>query len=222
LNDRAGSKNIYLVPGLGADVRLFAKLQWPPGFSIHAIKWIEPFDAEPISGYASRLCDQIDKNQPFIIAGVSQGGIMAIEMAKIVSPEKIIIISSIKNKREKPFYFNLGHFFKNIQMVSPKHKIWLRIIVRIFFGHMSRKQFDLFTDMLIKTGEKQIKWSQNAIMNWDNTQKFDNLFHIHGTCDLVFPVIFIRNYIPVKGGNHFMVVTKANQISEILKSLLKT
>src|SRR5690349_4085773 len=109
--------HIYLIPGLGADSRLFGRIQWPEGYSVTSLRWIEPADTdEPISEYARRMRGQLDSSTPFILIGVSLGGIMAIEIARYMKPEKIIIISSIKHRREKPFYFTLGNLFRKISL----------------------------------------------------------------------------------------------------------
>jgi hypothetical protein len=219
--DMVGSPHVYLVPGLGADERLFARLKWDEGTMVNSLKWIEPRDHERIEDYALRMAQQVDTSKPFVLAGVSLGGIISIEMAKHINPHKIIIISSIKTKKEKPPYFFVGYLFKNTVFISEKRKLMLKILVRVFFGNMSRRSFNVFRDMLVKTGEKQIKWAQNAIVGWNNTQQFENLVHIHGTADLVFPTLFLKKYIPIEGGTHYMVISKSREISRLLNDIIK-
>jgi len=212
--------HIYLIPGLGADHRLFHKLIWKPGQTVSALDWIEPIEAESIQAYALRMCGQIDSNKPFILLGVSLGGIVAIEMAKIIHPEKIILVSSIKNRREKPFYYALGKYL-NITVWPSIHHTWLfAIMVRVFFGKMNKEEFLLFRDMISHASHDFLVWSQKAIATWDNMEPFPNLYHIHGTADRAFPPLFIKNYVPVLGGNHYMIVNNAAQISTWLDGIL--
>jgi hypothetical protein len=199
---------------------LFGRLQWPEGYSVSSLKWIDPLDNENISAYAHRMCGQVNTFIPFILIGVSLGGIMSIEIAKHIQPERIIIISSIKNKRERPFYFIAGKLFKNVALISPHYKVLLFLISRFFFGRIKRKEFETFRDMLIKTGAKQIRWAQNEVLKWNNQEIPTNLVHIHGTADIVFPALFIKDYIPIKGGTHYMIVNRAEEISKLLKELI--
>jgi surfactin synthase thioesterase subunit len=60
--------------------------------------------------YAKKLSHQIDTTQPFILIGVSLGGMLATEMTDFIQPEKTIIISSAKNKYELPHRYR----FQNI------------------------------------------------------------------------------------------------------------
>ncbi|SBV92395.1 conserved hypothetical protein [uncultured Dysgonomonas sp.] len=50
--------------------------------------------------------------------------------------------------------------------------------------------------------------------------KCKHLYHIHGTEDQIFSYEHIRNAFPVEGGDHLMVVKKADAISTILSGIL--
>jgi hypothetical protein len=212
--------HIYLVPGLGADGRIFNKLVWREGIKPTALHWIDPLPEEKTDDYALRMLEQVDTGNPFVLVGVSLGGIISIEMAKHVMPEKIILISSIKNKKERPFYFTLGRYFKSGVWLPIKHRKLLQLMIGMFFGSISKEQFDSFVEMTNQFSDNYIKWAELAIINWDNTTAFSNLTHIHGTSDLIFPKFFIKDHIPVKGGTHFMIVNRAREIGRILDGLL--
>ena len=63
-------------------------------------------------------------------------------------------------------------------------------------------------------------WAINQIINWRNTSKPENIIHIHGSNDHIFPVKNVQaNYI-VKGGGHFMVMNRAREMNEIIKNEL--
>ncbi|MGL5075499.1 MAG: hypothetical protein ACRDBG_06605, partial [Waterburya sp.] len=98
-------KNIYCLSGLGTDDRVFQKLKFQGYQPIH-IHWIEPKKGETITAYAQRLTTQIKSDCP-ILVGLSFGGIIAVEIAKQIATEKVILISSTKNKQEIPFYFKI-------------------------------------------------------------------------------------------------------------------
>lgn len=90
----------YLIGGLGADERVFNYLELDVETTV--IKWIEPKPKEELKSYAIRLIEQINQKDEFGILGVSFGGIIAIEISKLIKPKKLILISSVETSRQLP------------------------------------------------------------------------------------------------------------------------
>ncbi|MFT6337757.1 MAG: surfactin synthase thioesterase subunit [Halioglobus sp.] len=82
---------LYKIGGLGADERVFKKLKLNSR-SI-SINWLSLKSQESLQDYTLRLSKQIDQSQEFGIIGVSFGGIIAIELSKILNPKTVILIS---------------------------------------------------------------------------------------------------------------------------------
>lgn len=97
---------IYIFSGLGTDERVFQYIDLS-GFAVHYIQWITPFNDEPLADYAKRLSTQIHHRKP-VFVGVSFGGMMAMEVAKYIAADKIILLASAKTKHEIPFYYRLA------------------------------------------------------------------------------------------------------------------
>ncbi len=135
-NDNYLSKRLYILSGLGADEQVFQRLDFS-GFATTFIKWKTPHENESIEQYAKRLLDQITTIKPTII-GLSFGGIIAIEIAKQIETEKVILISSAKTKFEIPFYFR----FIGLLRISSLH------LTLLFPDHCFKKQ-ELFNDELL-------------------------------------------------------------------------
>ena len=102
--------HIYLISGMGLDERLFFKMNINAP-NIHHINWIEPLSKEDIEDYARRMMQQIKHRGNIILIGVSFGGMMAIELSKILRVEQVIIISSIKQKEELPSLLKISKYF---------------------------------------------------------------------------------------------------------------
>ena len=98
---------IYLISGLGADKRVFSKLELGDLNVVH-LDWIEPLKNETLKSYAMRLAAGIDSSEEFYLLGVSFGGVVAQEIAKILNPKKVFIISSMMHHNELPMLYNLG------------------------------------------------------------------------------------------------------------------
>jgi hypothetical protein len=46
------------------------------------------------------------------------------------------------------------------------------------------------------------------------------LVHFHGTADRIFPAGRIKNFTPIPGGGHFMVVQQAPLLSQLVAEAL--
>ena len=93
-------KNIYCISGLGADGRVFDRIAIN-GHVLHTLSWVSPGKKESITSYAFRMAEQISEDRP-IVLGLSFGGMLAIEMARAINMEKVIIISAPKTRKEIP------------------------------------------------------------------------------------------------------------------------
>ena len=99
-------KKVFIFSGLGADKRVFQYMDFS-GFDTTFINWLTPTKNEIIEDYALRLTDQIKTDRP-ILVGLSFGGIIATEVAKLIDTEKIVLIASAQTRKEIPFYFRLA------------------------------------------------------------------------------------------------------------------
>jgi pimeloyl-ACP methyl ester carboxylesterase len=209
-------KNIYLLSGLGADERIFQHLDFGELTPIF-IKWITHEKDELIQDYALRLTAQIKTKKP-IILGVSFGGMLAVEIAKLIDCQKVIIVSSAKNRKEIPLYYRLfgrinGHKLIPISLFKSAN-----FLTYWFFGMREKKEKKLLKSILNDTDKTFLKWAINAIVSWQNEAIIPNLSHIHGASDRVLPIKNkdeIDAIIP--NGGHLMVYNKADLVNQILK-----
>lgn len=66
-----------------------------------------------------------------------------------------------------------------------------------------------------------LKWAVSKITRWDNKYKVENLYHMHGTADKIFPIRFIKPDSIIMGGGHFMIYDRHEEISKILTEKLE-
>ena len=213
-------KKLYIFSGLGADKRVFKYLDFS-GYDATFIEWITPEKEETIEDYAKRLIQQIHTQKPILI-GLSFGGIMAVEVAKHIQTEKVILIASAKTKHEIPFYYRwLGvlkfHKLLPVQLMKKSNffSFWL-------FGINRKEDKKLLTDILKDTDTRFLKWAINAIVNWKNNTKHQNSSHIHGRADRILPICFAKYDVEVKDGGHFMTINKFEELNQILKQILQS
>jgi len=93
---------IYIFSGLGVDKRVFDYINF---FDLNVvfIDWIDPLKKETFESYAQRISKDFEKDS--ILIGLSFGGMLAVEVSKIIPIKKVILLASAKNKNELPKWF---------------------------------------------------------------------------------------------------------------------
>jgi pimeloyl-ACP methyl ester carboxylesterase len=97
---------IYVISGLGVDQRVFSKIDFG-SLDITYLDWITPSRNEPLSIYAKRISAKITAEQPILI-GLSFGGMLAMEIAKIITVQRVILLASAKGRDELPVLYRLA------------------------------------------------------------------------------------------------------------------
>lgn len=207
------------ISGLGADERVFQSLKLI-NVEKNYVKWIEPFKNETIENYAQRLSVQIDTSKINILLCVSFGGLIGIELSKIIQFEKIIIISSVKNKYEIPYYYRIAGKLKLYKPIPGSLLKTYNFIISFFFGITNEREKDLLKNILNDTNSIFLKWAISKITNWNNRDNIKNIYHIHGSKDRLFPIRCIKDFIKIIDGHHFMVITKSDELSEKINEII--
>ena len=210
---------VYMMPGMAANPLIFERIILPKNFKINYLEWLMPSDNEEFDNYISRISKLI-KGKNIVLIGVSFGGIIVQEIAKIISVHKVIIISSVKTSKELPFLMQLG---KNIGAHKFFPVNWLQSfesLAQFALGPSINKKIELYRKYLSVRDKKYLRWSIDKITGWNNDKYPDNLIHIHGTHDLVFPSIYIKDAIFVKKATHAMILVNAKWFNDNLPDLI--
>jgi len=211
---------IFLIPGLGADTRVYNNIDLGD-HEVICVDWIEPHKTDTLATYAQKLIYQYNIAPKSIVIGNSLGGMIAVEIAKIIPIAKTILISSIKTIDEAPWYFKLLRAIPFYKPIPGKVFTKLEFLIKPFFGYMNEADNWLFVDMLKKSSPVFLKWAMDATLAWDNKIVPPNVTTIIGDKDLVFNHKRIKDAIIVKGGTHIMIFERAKELNKILKRILK-
>ena len=211
-------KTIYVFSGLGADQRVFQNIDFS-GFNVAHIHWVKPMKEEKIEDYAQKLITQIKTPFP-ILLGISFGGMIAIEVAKIIMTEKVILISSAKTQKEIPGYYRLAGQLKVHKILPLKLLKKSSLLTNWFFGIKSREHKLLFSKILKDTDLSFLKWAITKVLIWDNQEELNNKIHVHGTKDRILPIKFVKVDYAIHEGGHLMALTNGKEISDIIRSVL--
>ena len=209
----------YFLTGLGADERAFGKIRLPEHFEPVYIHWIEPEPSESLENYAARLSSFIDEKEKFILVGLSFGGMLACEIAKIKHPLKVIIISSISCSKELPWYFK-GAGRLGLHRIVPISLLKAATVLRRIMGLGTSEDKAIIYEYVRNVDPDFLRWSLGAIVNWKNEERVPQLIHIHGQKDHLLPVKHTHADYTIEKAGHLMILNRADDVNAVLSSVL--
>lgn len=209
------------MPGMAASPSIFERIRLPAEtFEMHFLKWVSPKKNESLAAYAKRMAENI-KHENVILVGVSFGGILVQEMKLFVNPKKVIIISSVKSNAELPRRMKIVKTTKAYKLIPTKLFENIELLAKYTFGFSILKQrIKLYEKFLSVRDKVYLDWAIEQIINWDRVEIDNEIIHIHGESDKVFPLKHIKKCITVKGGTHIMIITKYRWLNENLPKIM--
>jgi pimeloyl-ACP methyl ester carboxylesterase len=208
-------QTVYFISGLGASKRAFSFLNLSFCNPIF-VDWIAPNPKETLQAYALRLMKFIPCPNPTIV-GLSFGGMLATEMAKANPNAKVILLSSNKTHLEFPSLLKVGRYLPVYRWLPTTGLKSSGIFFLWILGATGKPQKAVQKQVLKESDPNFTKWAIDAIMGWRNETIPQNLIHIHGTADKLLPYRLVKAHHTIKGGQHLMVMDKAQEISELLQ-----
>ncbi|KAA5537299.1 alpha/beta hydrolase [Taibaiella lutea] len=212
----------YFIGGIATDGQLYRyQLEHIPNSVYLPFPRHDVYDT--METYVQKFIPLIDTSKPFNIAGCSMGGIMTMELLKHIHPEKVILISSVKCRKEMPWklrqlkhtklhrLFSGSMFIKSIEYGS-------RFIKEVNTTQHLREQI---ISMAKNNSPDFLYWCVNAIVNWNSNSDYrKDIIHIHGTNDKMFPIKNLKNVIPVEKGTHNMILSNPSYFTDFLLKTL--
>lgn len=211
--------NVYFIPGLGADKRVFKHIKLPDGFEVRHIDWLPPEAGESLPQYAKRLAALIPEEDPWCLVGLSFGGMLATEISKLRHPEKTILIASIQSPEELPFYFRWAAPL-NLHKILPVSLFKQASLAKRIFTTETNEDKELLRKIIQESDPVFLRWAMGAILNWKPDQPAGKLYHIHGTGDRLLPIRYTRPTHLINGAGHLMVMNRAVEINLTLAAIL--
>lgn len=218
--DAKNKINVYFVSGMGCSCACFDDLILPDGFEKVYIEWLMPKEEELLLDYSKRMANVIDQSKPFVLVGYSLGGYIVQTMTEFLLPRQVIIISSIKNEKEISKLFKLARKINFADIVPDKLYNSSDFIINLFNKYLYATPVKTVASFLNITDPNYIKWALKKVYQCIPNKNIDNLVHIHGTRDQIFPFELIDECISIRGGDHLMLVKRSIQVNKILNNIL--
>jgi pimeloyl-ACP methyl ester carboxylesterase len=208
----------YFISGLGADKLAFRKIKLPPGYEPVYLDWITPEKNEILTAYACRFSSLIN-DDVFVLIGLSFGGMLATEVAKLRHPVKTIIISSLACSNELPWYFR-GAGKLGLHKAVPVKILKAGTMVRNIMGARTKEDKAIISNYAKYADPNLIRWSLNAIINWKQSERIPGLVQVHGSNDHMLPIRYTHPDYIIKNGGHLMIFNKAEEVNRVLGTVL--
>ena len=209
----------YLIPGLGADERVFQGLQLVG--EVHVLRWlpVQPLN-EALAPYAARLSAGVPANQACWLVGVSFGGVLALEVAKLRPLARVVLISSLATADELPWPARVARA-TGLHRVLPTRVLQLMPrVAQWFFSVSNGAEYKLLRQIIRDTDPGFAHWAVGQLVHWQSEARPPTA-RIHGTHDRLLPAGATKSQHLLAGG-HFIIVSQAVKISRILNQLAAT
>lgn len=212
--------HVYLMPGMAANPTIFRHIHLPEAqFELHRLQWFIPAKDMSLSEYAMKMSERVKHEAP-VLLGVSFGGMLVQEMARYLSPRKVVVVSSVKHESELPKRMLFAKYTKIHKLLPTGIVNNVELLAKYAFGERVTKRLALYEEYLSIRDKYYIDWSIDQIVNWKRSQLAVDVVHIHGEKDNVFPISNIDHCIRVRQGTHTMIIHRAKWFNEHLPTII--
>lgn len=209
------------MPGMAANSLIFEKIQLDTNlFECYFLEWLEPQSHESLENYAKRLIANIKHDNPVLI-GVSLGGIIVQEIAKLITVRKVIIISSVKDPSEFPIRMKYAKKFKLYHIFPTRFfNTFENVTKKIVSSKKIKIRIEMYKKYLTVRSKNYLDWAFESIIEWENKNPVLNIVHIHGTKDHIFPHEKIKDAILLPNATHVLVLLQYKWLNKNLPQLI--
>jgi len=206
----------YLIPGLGADERVFQFLRLHG--EVHVLRWLPPQSfSESLVHYAARLAAAVPVEQVCWLVGISFGGILALEVAQLRPLARVVLISSFSGPGELPWLGRLVRSTGLYHLLPPQLLPRLPRVAKWFFSAKNGREYELLCQILHDIDPNFTRWAIARLLQWSG-RATATAVRIHGTADRLLPFGTALSQYQLPGG-HLIIISRAVEISRILNGL---
>ena len=214
--------HVYFVPGMAAGAEIFRNINFPKDvYEVHILEWFLPLKEESLTAYAKRMAAKVEHPNS-VLVGISFGGIVAQEMSVFLDLKKLIIVSSVKSKKEFPKRIKLARKTLFYKLIPTKLILSSKDLTRFAVGAKSVRRLKMYQQFLNFRDKNYLDWALKNLICWNRKEVIKGLIHIHGDKDLIFPIKQIENCKIIKGGTHVMILNKGSAVSDTILDFIKS
>ena len=188
---------IHVLPGMGADHRMYSAPAWQRLADTHFINWPDHHGETSIAAIASRVIAEAKISEGDVVVGSSLGGIVGCEIARTVPLKALVLIGGAKDKAEISGLLTLLHPLARLAPLE-----FIQISAGKFPSELTR--------MFNQSQASFIRAMCAAIFDWSGLDESRiKPLRIHGKHDHVIPMPAQVN-LALDGG-HLIAMTHAEE-----------
>lgn len=216
---------VLLLPGVGADARLFAPqlAASSTSFSASVPPWLAPSPSDTLASYAEKMAAAVVAERPlvrpFVLGGASFGGMVAWEMARVLKPDALVLLGSASSTSAVRGL--LRPFLPLLSLLRPWSARLLMaggpLIAPIFGARTAAERAD-FCAQLSSTSPAFFAFALRAIAGWRPTPLSGlRVERLHGRRDRILAPD--AEAALVDGAGHLLTSTHGDAVNAFLDKL---
>lgn len=217
---------LILFPGLGANEKLFEKIK--TDFKDLVIpEWIAPASDESLADYSKRFFKNLKIKPQDSIGGISFGGQIALEMARVHKVKAVFLISSQRSSEEtSPTFLFQEKILRNFPDKAVKAGL-KNVGIGLFKKKekLQEQEVQWLSDMIDDMDVSFFRWSSRVAAQWKyrfNPDDFSCPVHqIHGRNDFIIKIKEWPNVHYIEDGMHLINYSHPKEISSWIKKGLQ-
>jgi len=209
-----------LIPGLGADQRLFANMiDLLPDHQI--LDFVRPAPSETIEQYAGRIGEQVAVGGSFVLGGISFGGMLSSILCERLHPQALVLMSSTPRPEA------LRSALRVFEWLSRALPDTLAKWIRALGSHPMRwlepippECVAFFKEMVRGADLEMIRHGGRMIMQWAEPPRIAcRTFHLHGGRDMLIPADAVRATHVVPTAGHLLNITHTGEVRAFIEEV---
>jgi pimeloyl-ACP methyl ester carboxylesterase len=214
---------LLLLPGLGADVRLFAGLG-PLGLPIVPRRLPVPQRLETMTAYALRVAAEMELRPEDWIGGASFGALVAADIARRRPVAGLVLIGGALSANAIP---KPGRILAALASRQPLQPLWRLIghpaVLSLAFRSLTPDAIHLLVEMLKSTPNDLLREGARMLASYrPSIPVLCPVFAIHGAHDRLMRPPALPHCLIVEGAGHALALTHAQDTTRFLQEILGT
>lgn len=214
-------RTLVLFPGIAADGRQFQPQRSLP-FDLITPDWSVPHEGETLPDYARRMAEAVAWPERFVLGGVSFGGMVAVELARRLNPEGLVLIATCQSARGLTSVLRFLSVLEKaipdaaLRTVSGSSRRFLNLV-----SNLSPEEQATLADMLHQTPLEMVRRASVMIRDWDGVPDVScPRLWIHGGKDRVVPIKKVQPDVVIPGAGHQINWTHAGQVNALIRQFV--
>jgi len=215
---------LIMIPGMGTDHRLFAA-QKEVVPDLEVLRLGKPLAGESLADYAARLAGAVPTQQPYLLGGVSMGGMLALELAGKLTPgpRAVVLIASCRHPGAIP-----ASTFRMGRVICTMPDLFIRLMRDYLpppfahrLGPVPPEIRDVARAMYRETSVAFFRWAGMAIMRWPGVADPGvPVEHLHGDQDQLIRSSHVQPTQWLEGAGHLPTFTHPQAVNTFLLEAL--